>query len=314
MNILITGGTGFIGSQLITQLLADDTVKPVHITVLTRYPEKAASKLGQLDGATRLHYIRRLDELERSTVFHAVINLAGEGIADKPWTSQRKRELAASRIALTEDVVDWIRRAKHKPQVLISASAVGWYGSQADRILDEHAAPRDEYVHQLCRLWEQAAQSATDFGVRVCIIRTGLVIGPNGGFLRRVLPVFGLGLGGPLGDGQQYISWISLADVVAIVQQLLDDQTLSGIFNLTGPRPVTNNEFTSTLAGLLRRPAFLRVPASVIKLAMGEMSTLLLDGQRVVPSRLLQERYTFQHPTLESALRTALVSGRRRPY
>lgn len=308
MNILITGGTGFIGTALITALTTPDEAGHCHrVTVLTRQPAALLARRGELVRLGRLHAVSRLTDLPADAAFEAVVNLAGEGIADRPWTASRKQALYDSRVTLTRELVHWLLRQPQKPAVLVSGSAVGWYGNQDDRVLEETDAPHDEYVHQLCAAWEQAAADAEAGGIRVCTLRTGVVIGPGGGFLRRLLPVFSLGLGGPLGHGQQYLSWVSLADVVQVILHLLANPSLHGPFNVTGPRPVSNAEFTSTLAGLLRRPAFMRVPAAVIRFAMGEMSTLLLDGQRVMPSRLLESRYRFTHASLEEALRAALV-------
>lgn len=308
MDILITGGTGFIGSLLVPTLTGGSDGDPGdRVTLLTRQPEKVAASYPEQIASGRVRLIRSFDELGRDARFDAVINLAGEGIADRPWSSQRKRELHTSRVSLTESLVDWLRLARHKPNVLISGSAVGWYGSQGSRLLEETAPAHDEYTHQLCQQWEQAALRAESLGIRVCILRTGVVIGPGGGMLRRLLPLFSLGLGGPIASGEQFLSWVSLADVVHVILRLLCDRDMRGVYNVTGPRPVSNAEFTQTIAHLLRRPAFLRVPATVLKMAMGEMSTLLIDGQRVLPSRLLQARYQFMHPTLESALRAAFA-------
>lgn len=311
MNILLTGGTGFIGSLLLPTLLNPSEYGASHrVTVLTRRPAKFAVKHQDAIIAGHLRVIGTLAELTPDDRYDAVINLAGEGIADKPWTSQRKRDLYDSRVTLTESLVRWMASAKSKPAVLISGSAIGWYGSQGDKVLEEGALPHVEYVHELCHRWERAAAAAEAHGVRVCLLRTGVVVGAGGGFLRKLLPLFGLGIAGPLGTGQQYLSWVSLTDIVQIILRLLHDTSLNGAFNATGPRPVTNAEFTQTLAKLLRRPAFIRLPASVLKLAMGEMSTLLLDGQRVIPSRLLQAGYEFRQASLEDALRAAL--GQRR--
>ncbi len=308
MDILITGGTGFIGSLLIPTLTGGgEGGQGDRVTLLTRRPDKIAISFATQIASGHVRLVRSFDELGRDARFDAVINLAGEGIADRPWSSQRKRELHTSRVSLTEALVDWLRLARHKPTVLISGSAVGWYGNQGDRLLEENAPAHDEYTHQLCQDWEQAALSAESLGIRVCILRTGVVIGAGGGMLRKLLPLFSLGLGGPIASGEQFLSWVSLADVVHVILRLLCDRDMRGVYNLTGPRPVSNAEFTQTMAQLLRRPAFLRVPATVLKMAMGEMSTLLIDGQRVLPSRLLQARYTFLHPTLESALRAALA-------
>jgi len=311
MDILITGGTGFIGSLLVPTLTGadDDAGRGDRVTLLTREPERVAARYPELIADGRVRLIGHFGEMSRDTRFDAVINLAGEGIADRPWTSQRKRELHASRVALTEALLDWLRLAKHKPEVLISGSAVGWYGNQGDRLLEEDADARPGFTHQLCDDWERTALTAQTLGMRVCILRTGVVIGPGGGMLRRMLPVFSLGLGGTLAGGEQFISWVSLTDVVHVMLRMICDREMRGVYNLTAPRPVSNAEFTQILSRLLRRPAFLRVPETMLKMAMGEMATLLVNGQRVLPSRLLQAQYHFVHPTLESALRAALAKS-----
>lgn len=302
MDILITGGTGFIGGPLVAALCNAGH----NLTLLTREPTKVVAQYRELVTSQQVRVVNTLDILTPDTHFHAIINLAGEGIANRPWTAQRKRELYDSRVSLTKKLVLWIAQASHKPDVLISGSAIGWYGSQGDLLLEEDAPAHDEYVHQLCHDWEQAALAAASTKTRVCILRTGVVVGAGGGFLRRLLPVFGLGLGGPIASGEQYLSWVALADVVQAIQFLLNDNRQQGHFNITAPRPINNTEFTRALAKLVHRPAFFRVPAVVLKLAMGDMSTLLLDGQRVLPSRLLQAGFIFQYPTIEGALRAAI--------
>lgn len=302
MHILITGGTGFIGSTLCPQLLIDGH----QLTLLTRDPAKALRVYG-----SRLTIIRSLTELSNETTLDAVINLAGAGIADRPWTASRKQQLHASRVTLTEELVSMLRRREQRPRVMISGSACGWYGDQGNTLLEETSPANtsnahEEYTHTLCQDWEAAAHKVEALGVRLCILRTGVVLGQSGGMLKRMLPIFGLGLGGRLGSGEQWLSWIALGDFVNIVRALLSDESQSGVFNATAPKPITNAEFTATLAHALKRPALLPIPAALLKLAMGEMSTLLLGSQRVLPSRLLEAGFRFRSRTLEECLRNEL--------
>lgn len=297
MHILVTGGTGFIGSALCPQLLMEGH----EVTVLSRHPDKVVRAYGG-----RVRAIRSLTEFRDEWPLDAVINLAGEGIADRPWSVGRKQQLHASRVALTEELVTILKRRTQKPDVVISGSAVGWYGDQGDTVLEEHSPSRDDFMHQLCRDWEHAAEGVKALGIRLCILRTGVVLGRSGGMLRRLLPVFGLGLGGRIGSGEQWMSWIALSDLLDVIRFLLKDPKWSGTFNATAPKPVSNAEFTAILAHALGRPAFLHIPASVLKLAMGEMSNLLLNSQRVVPTRLLEARFRFASRTLEDALRNEL--------
>lgn len=297
MHILITGGTGFIGRALCSQLLIDGH----QLTLLSRQPDKAAHLFGG-----QISVIRRLTELDDDKALDAVINLAGEGVADRPWTAARKHQLHASRVAVTEELVNVLRRREQRPAVLISGSAIGWYGDQGDTILEETAPASESFMHTLCDDWENAARQAEALGIRVCLLRTGVVLGKSGGMLRRLLPIFGLGLGGRMGSGNQWMAWIALNDMVNIIRALLIDNTQAGVFNATAPKPVTNAEFSATLASALGRPAFIAIPEMVLRLATGEMQALFLGSQRVVPSRLLTAGFRFRSPSLEECLRKEL--------
>ncbi|MEW6038267.1 MAG: TIGR01777 family oxidoreductase [Pseudomonadota bacterium] len=299
MRILVTGGTGFIGSQLCQDLGGGGA----RLVVLSRRPDRVRDRCGL--GVTA---IASFPELSPALAFDAVINLAGEPIVGPRWTDARKKLLWDSRVELTRSLADYIDRAEVKPKVLISGSEVGFYGDQGDRILDETSGCADGFGHRLCEAWELAALRAADFGVRVCIVRTGMVMGASGGFLAPLLPLFRLGLGARIGSGEQWMSWIHLRDYIAIIRWLICAPDLSGVFNATAPNPVTNRQFTEILSRLLRRPALLAVPASVLRLLMGrEMSGLLLGGQRVLPARLLESGFRFRYPELEIALRDALA-------
>ncbi len=300
MKILITGGTGFIGSMLARSLYDQN----YDITVLSRNPEKV-SQIGR----SGIHALGDLRQLKPNQSYQAIINLAGAPIFDSRWTAARKQLIRNSRIALTEELVNWIGRMEVKPELLISGSAIGYYGNQGDAELTEDSAVRADFPQQLCQDWEQAAAQAGQFGVRVCLIRTGLVIAQGGGLLQRMLLPFRLGLGGRLGDGQQWMSWIHRQDWIAIAQTMIRDTTMRGAYNATAPNPVTNNEFTQTLAACLHRPALLPLPASLLKMLLGEMSGLVLGSQRVLPKRLLDNGFSFGYPDLASALQQSLSHG-----
>ncbi len=299
MRVFLTGATGFIGRQLCQALFAQGHI----LTVLSRKPNVQVQQiLGQVA------VIHSLDELTPTHRFDAIVNLAGEPIFGSLWTQKRKQILWDSRVRLTERLVAWIAQVEVKPKVLVSGSAVGYYGDQGDKLLDEWSPPLEtDFGQRLCAAWEAAAEQAEAYGVRVCKLRTGLVLGKGGGLLARLLPVFKLGLGGRLGSGKQWMSWIHLADHVRITQTLLDDDRLSGPFNACAPEPVTNAEFTQTLAHLLRRPALLPTPAWAIRLTLGEMGNLLLSSQRVLPKRPTEAGFAFRFLTLEAALREILT-------
>ncbi len=297
MHCLLTGGTGFIGSALCRRLAASGAA----ITVLSREPARAASILPR-----GVRCIRSLAELGSQDAFDAVINLAGEPIAAGRWSDARKRLLRESRIGLTQELVAWMARAERRPAVLLSASAIGFYGDQGDAPLTEDSPAHSEYQHELCADWEEAALRAQLLGVRTVVLRIGLVIGRDGGFLQRMLPPFRMGLGGPVGHGRQWMSWVHREDVLGMIEWLLERTDLQGVFNATAPSPVTSSDFARALGAVLHRPAVLPLPAPVLKLAFGEMSTLLLTGQRVLPARAEREGYRFRFADIRSALSEAV--------
>ncbi len=296
MHYLITGGTGLIGRALCQQLLATGH----EITVLSRNKQKVIEKCGFEATA-----IKSLDEIHPEKKIDVVINLAGEPIADKRWSRQQKTILEKSRIDLTEELVHWIQKRQYKPDSLISGSAVGWYGDQGDKPLTETSEYQHDYAHELCDRWESAALTASD-EVRVCIIRTGLVLSSRGGVLQRMLLPFKLGGGCTLGSGQQFMPWIHITDIVNLIIFISQTPSAKGIFNATAPRPVINKEFTQALASHLHRPALLKAPAWILRFILGEMSQLLLGGQRAYPEKAQATGFQFQYTELNQALNNLL--------
>ena len=293
MEILITGGTGSIGRVLCRTL----TEKGHRLTVLSRNPTKVKAICGEGTVA-----ISSLDDLQESDHFDAVVNLAGEAVIGAYWTENRKQILWNSRVAVTRQLTDFISRATVKPRVFISTSAVGFYGNGGDNIINEESPGSGGFAHTLCQGWEDAASRVKEFGVRLCIVRFGLVLMSHGGMLKSMLPSFRVGLGARIGSGQQWMPWIHCQDLVSMIELLLGNAELCGVFNGVAPNPVTNREFTVSLARHLKRPVFLFVPEWLLKLGMGEMGQLLLDGQRAIPKRFQEAGFVFQYPSLDSAL------------
>lgn len=296
-RILLTGGTGFLGRALVAHWLQQGH----QLTVLSRNPLAASQCLGDA-----VDTVSDLTLLPGSAHFDAVVNLAGEPIFGRRWTADRKQQLRDSRIRLTENLLAFIEQLPHKPAVLISGSAIGIYGNQGDTVLTEASTSRPDFSQQLCADWEQAALAGEDLGMRVCLIRTGLVLDSSGGLLARMLPAFRLGLGGAMGSGQQWMSWIDRDDWVALVDYLLHDSLSHGAFNATAPQPVSNADFSRQLAAHLHRPALLPLPAALLKPLLGEMADLVLGSQRVVPQRLLDAGFRFAYPRLDQALKHTL--------
>ncbi|WP_339526663.1 TIGR01777 family oxidoreductase [Pseudomonas sp. EA_35y_Pfl2_R111] len=293
MHILLTGGTGLIGRALCRHWLQQGH----QLTVWSRRPEQVATLCGEA-----VRGIGRLDELAEEPL-DAVVNLAGAPIADRPWTRKRKALLWASRIGLTEQLLAWLESRAHKPQVLLSGSAVGWYGDGGERELHEDSPPvSEDFAAQLCGAWEETAQRAEELGIRVVLLRTGLVLAPDGGLLKRLLLPFKLGVGGPLGNGRQWMPWIHLSDQIALIDFLLQQEQASGPYNACAPTPERNRAFSQALGRELHRPAFMPAPAFALRALLGELSVLLLGGQRALPTRLQEAGFSFRFTHLDVAL------------
>lgn len=304
LSILVTGGTGFIGSRL-CGVLAEAGHR---VTVLTRDARKGRKFRG------RVTLIENIATLGRDTPFDAVVNLAGEPVAGGRWTKARRQKLIDSRIETTRAVVKLIARSRKKPHVLVSGSAVGFYGVDDQASFTEDSAGRPAFTHELCAAWEHEALAARQHGVRVCLLRTGIVLGAEGGVLARMLLPFELGLGGPMGSGRQWMSWIHLDDLVGLIIHCILVETVEGALNGTAPAPVRNAEFARELGRALHRPALLRVPAVALRLALGQLAEeALLGGQRVLPKKAAETGYQFLYPTLEEALGEICGSDGSRP-
>ena len=301
MRLILTGGTGFIGTAL-REIL---TQKGHEVVILTRQ----ASRENQPMIRTRYTYwnppYRGAWEKELDGV-EGVINLAGEPIVGKRWTTEQKQKIVESRVNATRAIVTAIRNAKRKPLFLLNASAIGYYGPHGNEELTEESPLGNGFLAEICEKWEVEATRAEESGPRVIRIRIGIVLEKEGGALLKMLPPFQLGLGGPLGSGNQWMSWIHRKDLAGLIHFLIEKKEIRGVVNATAPAPVTMKEFSETLGRVLHRPAIFPVPEFVVKLLLGEASEILLKGQRVLPKRALASGYSFQFPKLESALKEIL--------
>ena len=292
MRVLLAGGTGFIGDPVARALRAAGH----EVTIVSRRPGYVPAKAIAWDAVAAA-----MPETD------AVVNLAGAPIAEGRWTAARKAAIVTSRVDATRALVEGMRTASARPRVLVNASAVGFYGPHGDDVLDEAAPAGDGFLADVCRRWEAAAFHARALGVRVVALRIGVVLGPGGGALGKMLIPFRACLGGRLGGGAQWMSWIHRDDVVGLVLAALGGDALAGPVNATAPAPVRNREFTRTLARAVHRPAVVPAPAFALRLALGEMADMLLTGQRVVPAVATAAGYTFRFPDLAAALAASVA-------
>jgi uncharacterized protein (TIGR01777 family) len=296
-KMLLSGASGTLGKAVSKALIE----RQARLVKLVRHDPKAEDEMHWDPMASKISNLPRLEGLNGA--FH----FSGANVSSHRWTAKYKREMTESRVNTTRFLSETLARLKQPPPVLITASAVGFYGDRGDEILDESSPAGHGYFPDLCAAWEAAAKPAVDAGIRVVHLRFGVVLGPDGGALARLAPMFRLGIGGKLGSGRQWMSWVSEADVVAAVLFALDHDDLSGSFNTVAPNPVTNAEFTRDLAHAVHRPAVLPAPAFALKLVFGEMAQeALLASTRAIPTRLLQAGFRFTYPTLPDALAAAI--------
>jgi uncharacterized protein (TIGR01777 family) len=301
MRVIITGGTGLIGRALAANLAADSH----EVIVLSRRPERVSGlpsgvQVERWDGRTADGWGRLADEAE------AIVNLAGENLSAGRWTARRKEAIVQSRVRAGQAVVEAVKAAAVKPGVVIQSSGVGYYGPCGDELLTEEAAGGSDFLAGVVVAWEASTAPVEAMGVRRAIMRTGVVLSQKGGALPRMLLPFHFFVGGPLGSGRQWLSWIHIADQVAAVRFLIEQPQARGVFNSAAPNPLTNADFGRAIGRAMGRPAFMPAPGFALRLVLGEMATVVLDGQRAAPQRLLQLGFKFRFPDAESALRDVL--------
>jgi uncharacterized protein (TIGR01777 family) len=299
--VLVSGSSGLVGNAVVDAM----TAAGHGVTRLVRRPAARAGEASWDPAAGRI-------EADRLEGHDAAVHLAGENVAARRWTERQKARIRDSRVRATELLCTALSRLSAPPRVVVGASAIGYYGSRGDAVLTESSAPGADFLARVCIGWESAYGPLAERGTRLVVLRIGVVLSGRGGALARMLPLFRLGLGGKLGSGRQYFSWIALEDLVAVVQRALDDDGLAGPCNATAPRPVTNAELTRALGRALRRPTALAVPALALRCLLGEMADgLLLSSTRVMPERLQRAGFEFRFPELEAALRHALAPAGR---
>ena len=302
MKVTLTGATGPIGARLVAILRRRDD----DVTVLTRDPAKARDALEGVE-AVGWDPVTGPAPAEALAGRDGIVHLAGETVAQR-WNDETRARIHASRETGTRNLVEGLRQLGHdrRPGVLVSSSAVGYYGKHGDEVVDESFGPGDDFLARVCVAWEREAQAAAELGVRVTIIRTGVVLSPDGGALEKMLPFFKLGVGGPVAGGAQWMPWIHIDDVVGLYIAALDRDAWTGAVNGSAPEPVTNREFSRRLGKALHRPAFAPVPGFAVRLLYGDMAEIVTEGQRAVPRRPLELGYAFRHADLDEALRDAV--------
>jgi uncharacterized protein (TIGR01777 family) len=299
MKVAVSGATGLIGAALRESFLRDG----VQVLALSRRKSVAPLETVTWDVENGRFDASALEGVD------AVVHLAGESIAQR-WSESRKKAIRGSRVEGTRLLVEGLKSLKNRPKVLVSSSAIGFYGNRDDEVLDESSPPGTGFLPETCQAWERAAMEAMGLGVRTAVVRTGIVLSTRGGALGKMLLPFRMGLGGPVGSGRQWMSWIHIDDLVGAIRFTLEKEDVMAAVNGTAPNPVTNQEFTRALGRALSRPAFLPAPALGMKLIFGEMSELLLEGQRVIPRKLAANGFKFRHPELLGALEDVLERKR----